>query len=134
MLASWGTWWGGDATQPDPTRWKRVEITNMPAYEEGVATTEVYGRVINLAFGLESVDYKIVIGNDRNDPSKGVAVPVHFENIGETKIFKFEIPRTSNDETFYVFVVKENVEDTSLIGYGFVMHLTYNNVFGYEEE
>ena len=136
LFASWGSSLGAGAAGSD--RWAGFEITNMPAYAEGTDTTYIYGRVTNMASNMQTdpkADYKLVIGTDKNDPSKGVAVPVHFDRTGDTVIFRFEVPRKNAEEKFYFFLLKEVLEDpTSSYGYGFVMHLTYNNIFNWTEE
>ena len=132
LLAAWGVNFGASAEG----RWDRFEITNMPAYSEGDKTV-IYGRCVNMAANSltdPKAEYKIAVSTDENDPTKGAITTVSFETTGETILFKLEIPRTANDEHYYLFVVKETLEDaTNSYGYGFVMHLTYNNVLGYTE-
>ena len=132
LMAAWGVNFGASAEG----RWDRFEITNMPAYSAGNQTV-IYGRCINMAANSltdPKAEYKIAVSTDENDPTKGVITTVSFTTTGETSLFKLEIPRSASDEHYYLFIIKETLEDaTNSYGYGFVMHLTYNNVLGYTE-
>ncbi len=135
-LQGWQSAFGRD----DAARWIGVPIKDLPA-DDGSGKTYIYGRIINLASSMNTdttpANYKFVIATG-DSPSEGVVATqdVYVENYGDIVLLKFELPRTSADEVFKFYLVKEHIEEEAVeYGYGYALsiQLTYKNIFGYEE-
>lgn len=132
-MRGWAAQYGPDAAN----RWAKITISNMPAYSADTPTTAIYGRAINTAnnaFAHSKSKWKVVITTDANSPTGGIAWEIDFQESGQTELFKFEIPRTSEGEQFHVYLILEDMYGlTGTVGVSLFLNLTYNNVFGYEE-
>lgn len=129
--------WAGEYGPDAANRWAAVVINNLPAYSEGMETTAIYGRAINTAnntFAHSQSKWKVVITTNETAPTDGIVWEIDFKESGQTELFKFELPRTAEPQTYRVYIVLEDLCGlTGQVGVSLFLNLTYNNVFGYQE-
>lgn len=129
--------WGSRFGVANATRWDRVTIKNLPAYDAANPKITIYGRIINNMNNLNdpTAHYRIALGTNPDDPTKSsVNYDFTITQVGEIQTYKLELERTAEMENVYLFLEKPTLESTATThGFALILQFTYNNMFGYEE-
>lgn len=115
-----------------------AKINNVPAYDPENKKMTVYAKVVNNVnqYDPYKADFKLAISHTDNPLTESTAVikDFTFTKLGQSEVMAFTFERASNDENFYVSVIKPAAEpQAGMYSYNFVLQMCYNNVMGYEE-